>query len=89
MAEWLKALIVSWVQIPFLSARKWNGRAKLRERKNLLVCVGGVPRRIEKHYLVSGEPVGRCFDRPIFFYKQALSGSPWAASVLEHVGRGD
>ncbi|KAK8539582.1 hypothetical protein V6N13_034874 [Hibiscus sabdariffa] len=29
--------IVSWVRIPFPPARKWNGRAKLRERKNLLV----------------------------------------------------
>ncbi|XLT27829.1 hypothetical protein HN873_059121 [Arachis hypogaea] len=27
--------IVSWVRIPFPPARKWNGRAKLRERKNL------------------------------------------------------
>ncbi|KAF1893360.1 hypothetical protein Lal_00001826 [Lupinus albus] len=31
--------IVSWVRIPFPPARKWNGRAKLRERKNLLVLV--------------------------------------------------
>nr|GMC58548.1 hypothetical protein TanjilG_32901 [Ipomoea batatas]GMD77933.1 hypothetical protein TanjilG_32901 [Ipomoea batatas] len=29
--------IVSWVRIPFPPARKFNGRAKLRERKNLLV----------------------------------------------------
>lgn len=27
--------IVSWVRIPFPPARKWNGQAKLRERKNL------------------------------------------------------
>ncbi|OIW15497.1 hypothetical protein TanjilG_32901 [Lupinus angustifolius] len=31
--------IVSWVRIPFPSAQKWNGRAKLRDRKNLLVLV--------------------------------------------------
>lgn len=34
--------IVSWVRIPFPPARKWNGRAKWRERKNLLVeSLGG------------------------------------------------
>ncbi|KAK7411402.1 hypothetical protein VNO78_02835 [Psophocarpus tetragonolobus] len=39
--------IVSWVRIPFPPARKWNGRAKLRERKNLLVCLPpAVPGRL-------------------------------------------
>ncbi|GFS28595.1 hypothetical protein Acr_00g0002710 [Actinidia rufa] len=59
--------IVSWVRIPFPPARKWNGRAKLRERKNLLVD----PPEDRIALLSETERRARCalflFDRPIFF----------------------
>lgn len=73
--------IVSWVRIPFPPARKCNGQAKLRERKNRTSWWSPPEDRIA--LLSETERRARCalflFDRPIFFLfppaVQSLDGS--------------